>query len=122
MNRPEFITRILEKISSKDDPSNHENMATLEAYMVDLESNQADRPVWITAMLETDASTYSPGEIATLEAYITDLEAKQEIVLPDESQTPETHSKRSPLWALRRRIQLERRRRAQLNKIRHKDQ
>lgn len=119
MNRPEYITIILEKMASADDPSNHESIATLEAYIVDLEANQVDRPAWITSILESDASSYSPGTIATLDAYITDLESKQEIVLPDASRIPETNSKRSPLWALRRRIQLERRRRIQLDRKRH---
>ena len=79
LDRSDHIAAILETIGPKYSAG---KMASLEAYIADLEAKQPDRPAQIAAMLEAIGSDFPAEMRVSLEAYISDLESNQMAVPP----------------------------------------
>ena len=90
-NRPKQIAEILKTVATK---YSNDVATSLEAYIVDLEANQAERPAQIAAILQTIDSDYPLDMGIFLEGYVSALEAGQQRNIP----TDKKSKLRDPEW------------------------
>jgi hypothetical protein len=99
LKRPDYVTKILEKVGSAE---NSENTAVLATYILDLESKQPDRPTRIATILNAITSQYPTDMGLALETYVGKLESHQQTIQPNQKKTPVWDVENPPIWSHQR--------------------